>query len=100
MLLAFLLIEFAHTLFCVVFSFLSASAEPYAIFTPLFEPKCIQFANKEEGLKRRQHYSKALSEDAMRKNFPQLQQVNPYRQHYNQALSGGAMKKAFNIYSR
>ena len=73
-------VEPAHTyLTCVFVSF--HTAEPYAIFKPLFEPKCIQFANKEEGLKRRQHYNQALSEEAMKKNFPQLQQVNKIGKH-------------------
>ena len=49
--------------------------EPFAIFRPLMEPKCIQFANKDEGLKRREHYCKVLSEEAVKRNFPQLQQV-------------------------
>ena len=50
-------------------------AEPFANFQPVFETKCIQFANKEEGRSRRKHYNKVLSEEAMKKNFPQLQEV-------------------------
>ena len=53
----------------------SLPVEPFAIFRPLMEPKCIQFANKDEGLKRREHYCKVLSEEAVKRNFPQLQQV-------------------------
>lgn len=49
--------------------------ELFEHFKPLFKPKCMQFANREDGLKRRQHYNKVLSEDAVNKNFLQLQQV-------------------------
>lgn len=63
--------------------------EPFANFEPVFETKCIQYANKEEGQQRRKHYNKVLSEEAMKKNFPQLQEVaNELSERWTKMING------------
>ena len=55
------------------FLYVLTIAEPFECLRPLCEPKSIQFANKDEGQRRRKHYNNALSEDAIL--YPRLQEV-------------------------
>lgn len=49
--------------------------EPYIKLVPMFEPKCMQFVNKEAGEKRRQHYCEALTKEALNKYYPPIQEI-------------------------
>ena len=67
---------FGHTLSSFKKICFSSSAQPYEFFAPfVFEQKSIQFANLEDGINRIQHYSKALSKDAVKRYIPQFQEV-------------------------
>ena len=61
---------------CLPSASFNSTAGPFkAQFQALLEPKCIQYANKEDGLNRRRHYSQGLTKEAVRKHIPQLQEV-------------------------
>lgn len=49
--------------------------EPFMIFEPIFEPRSVGFANKEDAHSRWHHYIKALTEDAVKGYIPQIQEV-------------------------